>query len=945
MRFLAQLLFFFTFTFWVPSARAATINRTTKIFTTVDGLPDNSINDIQKDPEGYLWIATNKGVSRFDGKNFVNFSKANLKGFFADDVVNEIVIDKNKIYLLSKKKGIKILDRNKLQLTPFTNLPVLNLSVKKDQQLVLFETGKCSLYENLQLKTSSFFGNYLARKALFFDNKIYILTENQGVIETDTKELKINKIIPAEYIYMYGNLMVSDKLGLVYATGNKVYVLQKDQFVFHPLLKQTIGITNYFENQNGESFYIGRSKAVLGLHNNQFVKHEINGLKNTEIRKFFYIDANSYFLATNQGLVRVTKTKDYVTVIDDNAFVENEMIRIRRKIIPIDAESMYLLGHPQIAIWSKGKIKNISTENYSMYDSALLNGKIYCTTDSYGFVSFDIATKKTTPIQLKNIPIREFFYVVEKGKNDELFLGGTNKIVVYYPQLKKTITTPLPNLIVFSIVQYGPLIWLGTNKGLRCASYSNGSFKWKDIPFSYSKTIRAIEFDKKNQKIWLGTEEDGLFIVNMTNFSFEQKKDKVLKTIATLINDKKGRMWASTFTGIVVFDLVSNRSYELTQKNGLSNLEFNYKSAALLQDGKVVFGGLNSYEIIDFDKLKESVKESNTIFITGIEKNKIINQESAVFKNYSNSNTVSFQTGEEDVTLYLSDLDISASYSNFFTYQIDNEKPLTAYNNTIRISNLHYGNHDLTIFLYDNFGNLITKKKIVINAIVSFYYKTSFYIFLIVILILLGGITTFSVYHARKTEAVVKDRIAMDLHDEVGTVLTRMLMTTNSKKEVVQQNTDLKQGITEALFSIRTSIHALSGTKTRLEDLIDDTLEFLKKEFSNSNITYEFNHTKDIPNKLLKPELFRDCKLILFEATANALKYSNASKVTVDFKLDSELAITISDDGVLTDVNSIYNKGNGIGNIIKRTERNSGTHRFYCNSPQGLTIELTFNWT
>ena len=945
MRFLAHILLFCILTLCVPNARASTIKRTTQIFTTVDGLPDNSINDIQKDQEGYLWIATNKGLSRFDGKSFVSFSKANLNGFFADDVVNEIVIDQDKIYLLSKKKGIKILDRIKLQLTTFTNLPVLNLSVKKDQQLILFESGKCSLYKNLQLKTNAFFGNYLARKAVFFDNKIYILTENKGVIETDTKQLKINKIIPAEYIYMYGNLMVSDKLGLVYATGNKVYVFQKGQFVSHPLLKQTIGITNYFEGQNGAPFYIARSKTIYGLQNNQFVKHEINGLKNAEIRKFFYVDTNSYFLATNQGLVRVTKAKNFVTVIDDNAFVENEMIRIRRKIIPIDAESMYLLGHPQIAVWSKGKIKNISSENYSMYDSALLNGKIYCTTDSYGFVSFDIATKTTTPIQLKNIPIKEFFYVIEKGKNDELFLGGTNKVVVYYPELKKTMTTPLPNLTVFSIVQDGPLIWLGTNKGLRCASYSNGSFKWKKIPFSYSKTIRNIELDKKNQKIWLGTEEDGLLVMNSTDFTFEQKKNKILKTIAALINDKKGRIWASTFTGIVVFDLVSNRSFELTQKNGLSNLEFNYKSAALLPDGKVIFGGLNSYDIIDFDRLKESIKESNRILITGIEKNKFLNQESAVFKNYSDSNTVTFQTGEEDLTLYLSDLDISTSNANFFTYQIDNEKPITAYNNTIRFSNLPYGNHALSINMYDNFGNLIAEKKVMINAIVSFYYKTSFYVFLIVILILFGGTTAFSVYYARKTEAVVKDRIAMDLHDEVGTVLTRMLMTTHSKKEVVQQNTELKQGITEALFSIRTSIHALSGTKTHLEDLIDDTLEFLKKEFSNSNIAYQFNHTKVIPNQLLKPELFRDCKLILFEATANALKYSNATKVTVDFKIDTELVITISDDGILTDVNSIYNKGNGIGNIIKRTERNSGTHRFYCNSPQGLTIELTFNWT
>ena len=142
-------------------------------------------------------------------------------------------------------------------------------------------------------------------------------------------------------------------------------------------------------------------------------------------------------------------------------------------------------------------------------------------------------------------------------------------------------------------------------------------------------------------------------------------------------------------------------------------------------------------------------------------------------------------------------------------------------------------------------------------------------------------------------------------------------MTANSKKEVAQQQAELKQGITEALFSIRTSIHALSGSKTTIEDLIDDTVEFLKKELGNSGISYQFHYTKDIPNQLLTPELFRDCKLILFEATANALKYSQATEFIVDYQLGSELVITISDNGILTDVNSIYNKGNGIGNIIK----------------------------
>jgi two-component sensor histidine kinase len=574
-----------------------------------------------------------------------------------------------------------------------------------------------------------------------------------------------------------------------------------------------------------------------------------------------------------------------------------------------------------------------------------MGGKIYCTTDSYGVISFDIKTKKTESIVLASVPEKEFFYVIEKGENNNLFLGGTNKIVVYNTNTKNTSITPIGDLTVYAITQNGGLFWIGTNKGLRCAKYTNGQFRWITIPSIYNKSVRNVVFDSARNKIWLGTEEDGLLIVDSKTFAFTQKKNPLLKNIATITNDQKGKMWVSTFNGIAIFDLNNNKTYQLSQRNGLGNLEYNYKSAALLTDGTMLFGGLNGYDRIDFNQLQANVNESSRIHITGIKKNKTINQPFSYFENYTNQKTIGFNSGKEDLTILLSDLDITSSFGSFFTYQVNTDKPVLAFNNSIKISNLPYGDYSLIIYMYDNFGNLKDKKQLTIHAIVPFYYHLSFYIGLLLLLLLFGSISIYNIRKANKTEELVKDRIAMDLHDEVGTVLTRMLMTANSKKEVAQQQAELKQGITEALFSIRTSIHALSGSKTTIEDLIDDTLEFLKKELSNSAISYQFRYTKDIPTRLLTPELFRDCKLILFEATANALKYSQATEFIVDYQLGSELVITISDNGILTDVNSIYNKGNGIGNIIKRTERNSGKYVFYCNAPQGLTIQLRFNWT
>jgi ligand-binding sensor domain-containing protein len=42
-------------------------------FTTADGLPSNHVYSVAEDTSGFLWIATDNGVSRFDGKKFRNY--------------------------------------------------------------------------------------------------------------------------------------------------------------------------------------------------------------------------------------------------------------------------------------------------------------------------------------------------------------------------------------------------------------------------------------------------------------------------------------------------------------------------------------------------------------------------------------------------------------------------------------------------------------------------------------------------------------------------------------------------------------------------------------------------------------------------------------------------------------------------------------------------------
>ena len=48
---------------------------TTVNYTVEDGLPSNTIYAIEQDSLGYIWLGTNKGLSRFDGSEFINYSE------------------------------------------------------------------------------------------------------------------------------------------------------------------------------------------------------------------------------------------------------------------------------------------------------------------------------------------------------------------------------------------------------------------------------------------------------------------------------------------------------------------------------------------------------------------------------------------------------------------------------------------------------------------------------------------------------------------------------------------------------------------------------------------------------------------------------------------------------------------------------------------------------
>lgn len=85
------------------------LNVSVKVYTTEDGLPDNSVKSIVEDKDGNLWIGTANGLSKFNPAegSFINYSNADgLNG--TDFNSSAVITTSDGMILLGSNKGLNI---------------------------------------------------------------------------------------------------------------------------------------------------------------------------------------------------------------------------------------------------------------------------------------------------------------------------------------------------------------------------------------------------------------------------------------------------------------------------------------------------------------------------------------------------------------------------------------------------------------------------------------------------------------------------------------------------------------------------------------------------------------------------------------------------------------------------------------------------------------------
>ncbi|PIB34328.1 hypothetical protein BFP72_02265 [Reichenbachiella sp. 5M10] len=182
-------------------------------------------------------------------------------------------------------------------------------------------------------------------------------------------------------------------------------------------------------------------------------------------------------------------------------------------------------------------------------------------------------------------------------------------------------STTLSNENVWSILLEGDsLVWIGTSNGLNRYDLKTKHFKTytnnpNDSTTISNHKIQTIFQDSQN-RLWIGTQGGGLNLTHRdtdTFTSYHTQDGLANENISSILEDDHGNLWISTNEGLSKFNPTTKEFRNF--KTGLQSNQFNLESCLKLEDGRMLFGGVNGYNIFHPDSIQEN-NQSSAVTIT-----------------------------------------------------------------------------------------------------------------------------------------------------------------------------------------------------------------------------------------------------------------------------------------------------------------------------------------
>lgn len=965
--------------FFICAQNTSTINL--RKYTPENGLSNVNVHQILQDKYGYMYIATQGGLDRFDGKNYIHFRKtADEKHKILGTDIRSMVEDtlNNILWVLPGENGFSCISTKTG--TVIKNIPIpttnendwYNALAIYNKKLLIGSFSDIKIYDikkNSFEKSVSFTSNKLISdyqiNSFEIDKKgnLWVCYKNFGIVIYDKNLKKLNEL--SFYDFNFENIR---KLNTIKIVDNDEALIGTDKGLFslhfndnYSFTIQKINPPIFSNNENIECIYKTKNENIYVSSASTLYRFEKNMNSFTNLNDADY-DKQTNWLA---DVICITEDKDNNLWLGCNKGVAyyntsniafksfyknnsgNERLEHLRGIFVSDDNTIYASLFNGVA-----KIKN-GTDNFTIKSKSYSFNHVFELEDKSIFISRSdelLINKKGNEFPISEI-YNEFKSIPKLRVNSHIYLndsivilGSENNLGVIIWNTKAKKVNIINDRESFIKIESNILNTIFQDSKKNIFILSDNIITVLDPSLKNARTIKLQNFENKQMGLFFDIIEhnDSYWIASYGNGLIEVDKNFKVKNIYTQQNGLsdegiyklftfQSKLFITSNNGLSVFNFDTRTFKNYYKEDGLQSNSFE-EAVGFMKDSLLYLGGIKGFTIVN-PNLISTNKIIPQLFINRIE---IDSYSSKIDTTNLNFNFISIPSDVLQTKISFSAISYTNPQLTTFAYRIlEKSKDWISLNkdNFITPIGLSHGKYHLQVKAANEDGIESAPKELILIFLPKWYQTWWFKVLVALSLIGIG----FALYKIRVAQIIkeqkIKNALASDLHDELGSSLTGLKVYAYQAKKNPEYMASLEEGITQSIKQVREMIWQLNEEKLTVHDLINKLAIIYKPLLKIGNTELHINIDSSVASLELLNKEKSHLYLILKEIINNALKYSQATELNITVqKGKNRLLFTIADNGI-----GIQDEGKGYGlkNIeqrakeikysISRTSTNTGT--------------------
>jgi ligand-binding sensor domain-containing protein/class 3 adenylate cyclase len=641
-------------------------------FSINDGLSQSSATAMVQDKQNAIWVGTQDGLNRFDGKEFEVFTPDKTEGLESAYIKCAIADQRGDLWFGTNNGLTKYDFYKETFITYFLGrgdvLQIESVALGKEGELWVATAENGLFLFNKEKAAFVSIGKAIPSKKtthvqVVNETTLVVATADQGLFIYDTKRKETFRIIK------FDNKPLPS-IQRIIEDGQRHVILATDQGAFD-LDVITRKITPKFEEWRKKSGDVSVSDVYYYNDIGWLIATKSQGLyvlydngeihQNTEdiFQKTALLhDATNLLFKDNSGSIWIGSQRGLSNIDPAN-----------KGILGVAASANPERGIPSPGVWSfaergiylyigtdKGVSRyNRNTGKFSQFlrsESSLSSAKTetsvlgievindghFLIASADGFFELRISEgghtyeKISFPTE-KDERNHNRVYSIQHWKDNTYFLatkGGamlydiyTKKFQVFEHDPQKPNQTISKGICRLVYKDNKGRVWLTTSTGGLNLVYEKDG-KIEIHPYEYNAKIKDVckgyitsIYQSKHGEYWMGSLGSGLI-----KWDERAKKTTVYNqsdglpndVIYGVVKDQKGYLWLSTNKGLCQFDPNKKTVKNFTEINGLMSNEFNIGAYMLSESGVIYFGGIYGYNYFNPAELSNTKSETSVVF-------------------------------------------------------------------------------------------------------------------------------------------------------------------------------------------------------------------------------------------------------------------------------------------------------------------------------------------